>query len=77
MKRYTIDDVLTRLRRRVLRAGTQAAAARQLGVTRGYLSDILARRRDPGPRVLAALRLRHVPPPPQSEHRYVRAVKAR
>jgi transcriptional regulator with XRE-family HTH domain len=37
---------------------TQVALARELGVSTGYLNDVLQERREPGPKVLKALRLR-------------------
>ena len=45
------------LRRRARRAG-QAQLARDLRVSPQYLSDILAKRRMPGPKILRALDLR-------------------
>lgn len=36
---------------------SQAALARELGVSTGYLNDILQDRREPGPKVLKALKL--------------------
>ena len=39
------------------RRGTQSAVARWLGVSRAHVSDMLAGRRDPGPRLLKKLGL--------------------
>ena len=52
---YTTDDVLHAIRKRVRAAGTQVRVAAELGVSPVYLSDVLARRRAPGPTLLAAL----------------------
>lgn len=41
-----------------LQSITQKALARELGVSQGYLSDILQERREPGPKVLKALKLK-------------------
>lgn len=41
-----------------LQTMTQVALARELGVSTGYLNDVLQERREPGPKVLKALRLR-------------------
>ena len=43
--------------KRRLDGKTQAELARELGIKPAYLSDILAFRREPGPRVLKALGL--------------------
>lgn len=39
---------------------SQAQAAAELGITQGYLSDILSGRRAIGPKVLRALKLKKV-----------------
>ena len=48
------------LRAEVTRRGTQAAVARWLGVSAAHVSDMLAGKRTPGPRVLAKLGLEKV-----------------
>lgn len=46
--------------RAMINGRTQAEVAVKLGVTTQYLSDILHNRREPGPTVLKALKLRKV-----------------
>ena len=52
------EDFRETLRALVEARGTQAAAARKLGVSESYFSDLLAGRRAPSARVLALLGLR-------------------
>ena len=54
----THRNVIDRLHELVTRHGTQAKAAASLGITAVYFGDLLRGRRDPGPRVLAAIGLR-------------------
>jgi hypothetical protein len=56
----TIDDVLTRLRRECEAAGSRSEWARRNGVSVTYVSDVLARRREPGEGILRGLRLERV-----------------
>mgnify|MGYP001242953940 CR=1 FL=1 len=42
------------------KAGSDAALARQIGITRQALADVMSGRREPGPAVLTYLRLRKV-----------------
>lgn len=58
MKPLSQADLVALLRRRAKRAGSQQALAEMLGVTPAYLSDVLAGRRAPGPKLLQALGLR-------------------
>lgn len=58
MKPLSKADLVERLRHRAKRAGSQQALAETLGVTPAYLSDVLGGRREPGPKILEALRLR-------------------
>jgi transcriptional regulator with XRE-family HTH domain len=58
MKPLSGADLVELLRQRAKRAGSQQALAETLGVTPAYLSDVLAGRREPGPKILEALRLR-------------------
>jgi hypothetical protein len=51
----TIDQVLERLRASVERVGSQRAWARKSNVSEAYLSDVLLRRREPGPAILEPL----------------------
>ena len=57
MTTITKPDVLAALRKAVEDAGSARAYAEQVGLSRSYLSDVLAGRREPGPKVLAALGL--------------------
>ena len=50
----------TRLRQASRKAGSDAALARQIGITRQSLADVMSGRREPGPAVLAFLSLRKV-----------------
>ena len=53
----TIDDVLDRLRTRIAEAGGASAWARSADCSPSYVSDVLGKRREPGPAILAALGL--------------------
>jgi hypothetical protein len=53
----TLDSVIKLLRRRCTDAGSQLAAARELEVSPAYLCDVLARRREPGEKILRPLGL--------------------
>lgn len=44
----------------VVAAGTQAEAAKQLGITEAYLSDVLKRKRGVGPKIINALNLKQI-----------------
>lgn len=52
-----VDGVIKKLRAHCEKHGSQAAAAIALDVSPAYLSDVLAKRRDPGDKVLRALGL--------------------
>ena len=56
----TRDDVVELLRKRIGKAGTQAAIAREFGVTETYISDILHGKCAPGEKILGGLGLRRV-----------------
>ena len=51
----TRDELIELLQRKVQRAGTQAALAKELGITAAYLGDVLNGKRKPGPTLLNAL----------------------
>ena len=53
----TSAQVVKRLRQATVDAGSQAALAREIGVSRAYISDILAGQRQPYGRVLTYLGL--------------------
>ncbi len=56
----TLDEVLALLAKQCERAGSQVAWAKANGVSGAYVSDVLARRREPGESILAALGLERV-----------------
>ena len=51
------EQFIIRLREMASEMGSQKALAEKLGVTQSYLSDVLNGRREPGPKMLAALGL--------------------
>jgi transcriptional regulator with XRE-family HTH domain len=53
----THDQFLEKLRSRVKAAGTQRALATAIGCSDQYLSDVLRKRRLPGPRICRALQM--------------------
>lgn len=52
MKELTREDILQMMRDLADQEGSQAAAARKIGISPIYFSDILLGKRDPGPSVL-------------------------
>lgn len=50
-----IVDVYAEIRKRCAIAGGQSAWAGRYGLSPQYVSDVLNTRRDPGPKILAAL----------------------
>jgi transcriptional regulator with XRE-family HTH domain len=58
-KRLSLDDVLSILRTR-LGAGSAREMAEELGVSAGYLHDVLRGNRQPGPSILAPLNLEKI-----------------
>lgn len=60
IKGQIMSIVIEILRKRVDAAGSQTKAAQELGVSIPYLHEILNGRRDPGPKILAALNMRKV-----------------
>jgi transcriptional regulator with XRE-family HTH domain len=56
----TRGELVELLQRKVQRAGTQAALAKELGITAAYLGDVLHGKREPGPKLLNALGFRRV-----------------
>lgn len=53
----TVDQVVEKLITDIKRAGTQAAWARENGVSQSYLHDVIHRKRRPGAKILSALSL--------------------
>jgi transcriptional regulator with XRE-family HTH domain len=56
----TRDELMKLIQQRVEQTGTQAALARELGITAVYLGDVLSGKREPGPKILDALGIRRV-----------------
>lgn len=54
------EEFLDLIRREVKACGTQKAFADKVGVTQGYINDILKKKREPGPKILDALGFRKV-----------------
>jgi DNA-binding transcriptional regulator YdaS (Cro superfamily) len=57
-ERVTKEQLVQHLKRCVKSAGTQRAFAEQVGISQQYVSDVLAGRRDPGPKLAAAIGFR-------------------
>jgi len=51
------SQIILTIKKAVAEAGTQKALAKKWGITPQYLSDVLARRRDPGKSILRNLGL--------------------
>ena len=54
--------VIRRLLSRAKKAGSQRKLADKLGVSQQYLSDVIARTKEPGERILRPLGLKRAPP---------------
>lgn len=67
----SIGDVLALLGREIEQLGSAAAWAAQAHVTRAYVSDVVHKRREPGPKILCALGLEKLPRAPQRYRRNV------
>jgi hypothetical protein len=57
----TLDEVLALLQSECDKLGSRRQWALRIGVTPQYLSDVLNRNKEPGPKVLRALRLKRLP----------------
>jgi DNA-binding phage protein len=55
-----VEDVLRLLRREIERAGGQSEWSRRTGVNRSSLNQVISGRRDPGPQIATALKLKKV-----------------
>jgi transcriptional regulator with XRE-family HTH domain len=60
MPAHSLDRVVDRIIRYAGSFGSRAQAAKALGISPQYLSDIITRRRRPGPSVLRAIGIRRV-----------------
>ena len=56
----TRDELIQLVEKKVERAGTQLAVAKELGITSAYLGAVLRGKREPGPSILDALGIRRV-----------------
>lgn len=56
----TLDDVLDRLRSEISAKGSATAWAAQAGCSPSYVSDVLAKKREPGPLILQQLGLESI-----------------
>jgi hypothetical protein len=65
---YTLSrfDVLKKLAREIEKAGSLRKWALTIGASAAYVSDVMLGKRDPGPKILTALKLEKVPQAPQS-----------
>lgn len=68
------DEVIGMLRAQIEKAGSLREWARRAKLSPAYISDIMRGRRDPGPPILAALKVQKVPDVPR-EPRYTRTAR--
>lgn len=59
-KTYTLDELISLLEVEVEQTGSRKEAAAKLSVSAQYLGDVLNRKREPGKKILDALRLRKI-----------------
>jgi len=59
-KTYTLDELISLLEAEVKQSGSQKETAKKLGVSAQYLGDVLSGKREPGKKILDALKLRKV-----------------
>ena len=67
-------QVLAHIQKRIDKAGSLRAWAKLVGVSAAYASDVMSGRRDPGPKILAALKIEKVPQE-ATRYRHVRAMR--
>ena len=60
MKPMKNDEILAYIWQRIERAGSQAALARECGISPQYLNYVISGRQEPGPKFLAGLGLSRV-----------------
>lgn len=60
MSRLFEDDFVLAVLRYRLQSSSQVELARELGISASYLNDVLRGRREPGEKILKALKLRRV-----------------
>lgn len=58
--RMSKPELIQHLRRLVRQHGSQIAVARLLGLRPSYFSDVINKHREPGPKILRALKLKRV-----------------
>jgi DNA-binding transcriptional regulator YdaS (Cro superfamily) len=56
----TLQDLLNELGEIIAQFPSQKTAAKKLGVSPQYLNDVVQKRREPGPKLLKAMKLRRV-----------------
>lgn len=59
-QRYTLTQLVVYLKERAEKAGSQKFLAEELGVSAQYLGDVISEKREPGKKILDALRMRKV-----------------
>lgn len=59
---YGLQHVYDKMRRACAESGGQSAWARSVGVSVSYVSDVFNARRDPGAKILTALRIEQEAP---------------
>jgi DNA-binding phage protein len=64
LKSIDAEEVLLILRQEIEKAGSTSSWCRQVGLNRSYVGRALRKRRGLGRKILAALKLSDVPPPP-------------
>lgn len=59
-QQLTLAQLVAYLKEQAVKAGSQKALAKELGVSQQYLGDVISEKREPGKKVLDALKLRKV-----------------
>lgn len=59
-KTYTLQELVALLEAEVKQSESQKETAKKLGVSAQYLGDVLSSKREPGKKILDALKLRKV-----------------
>ena len=59
-QQLTLSQVVNYLKEQAVKAGSQKALAEELGVSSQYLGDVISEKREPGKKILSALKLRKV-----------------
>lgn len=59
-QQLTLAQLIACLKEQAVKAGSQKALAKELGVSQQYLGDVISEKREPGKKILDALKLRKV-----------------